>query len=122
MKNHIDPYIPYGVENAKRRAVIIEEMAVDGFIICDAHWRKIVKKKLRDKESLICSTSHGGYYRPRNDHDLVVTVREDDSRISRLIADREAKISMAEEMGIVQPGFKERYHELRDEEKREKRT
>jgi hypothetical protein len=94
-------YIPHGFINAKPRKDILAEMARDGFIISDRAFRAAVKKAVRNKEALICTTAHGGYYIPVTAEDLEISLREDNSRISKLIADREAKRAMARERGII---------------------
>ena len=42
----------------------------------------------------------GGYYIPLSMAEVEFSLREDNSRISRLIADREAKRAMAREQGL----------------------
>ena len=93
-------YIPRGLSNAKPRKDIIQAMAKDGFIIDDREFRKQIKKAVQKKQALICSTAHGGYYIPLSMAEVEFSLREDNSRISRLIADREAKRAMAREQGL----------------------
>ena len=94
-------YIPHGFANAKPRKEILEEMARDGFTIDDREFRRQIKKLVKNKEALICSSAHGGYYIPVTAEDMEISRREDNSRISKLIADREAKDAMARERGII---------------------
>ncbi len=87
-------YFPRGAVNAKPRADIRKDMAMDGFIIADRTFRNKIKKAVRKKKLLVCSTSQGGYYIPQSDEDMAISRREDNSRIHQLIADREAKDAM----------------------------
>lgn len=94
-------YIPRGLSNAKPRKDIISDMAKDGFVIDDREFRRQIKKLVTEKKELVCSSATGGgYYIPVSMAEVEVSMREDNSRISKLIADREAKKSMAVEMGL----------------------
>jgi hypothetical protein len=94
-------YIPSGFSNAKPRKDILAEMAKDGFIISDRAFREGVKRAVRKKEAIVCTSSNGGYFIPESQEDIDINSREINSRISKLIADREAVKSMALERGIV---------------------
>lgn len=94
-------YIPEGAENAIPRKEILDAMAVDGLEISDRMFRKDLKKAVQNKQIMVCSTVHGGYYRPRNKEDIEINTREINSRIHMLIKDREAIRSMAAEQGII---------------------
>lgn len=97
----VKDYIPEGADNAKPRKEIQAEMAADGFVISDRTFREDLKKAVQKKEIMVCSTVHGGYYRPRNKEDVEINTREINARIHKLIASREAIRSMAAEQGII---------------------
>lgn len=93
-------YIPRGLSNARPRKDIIKHMAQDGFTISDRAFRREIKRLVTEKKELICTTAHGGYYIPLSMAEVEFSLREDNSRISKLIADREAKRAMAREQGL----------------------
>ena len=94
-------YIPHGAANAKPRKEIIKDMALDGFKISDRAFRNTINRMILDKDALICTTSHKGYYIPDTPEDVEINTRECNSRISKLIARREAVKTMALERGIL---------------------
>ncbi len=94
-------HIPKGLMYAKPRKEIIADMAKDGFIISDRAFRSGIKRLVKSKQELICTTVHGGYYVPVTLDEVEISLREDNSRIHHLVADREAKRAMAMERGLV---------------------
>ena len=93
-------YIPRGLLNAKPRSEIIAAMERDGFHMSDRDFRNEIAQIVKKKEELICTSVHGGYFIPLSLSEVEISNREDNSRISKLIAKREAKLSMALEMGL----------------------
>lgn len=99
--SQIIDYIPTGYESAIPRKEILEQMSLDGIEISDREFRRQIKSMVNDKKELICSTSHRGYYIPKDAEDIEINIREIDSRIGRLSRCKKAIKLMAIDKGIL---------------------